>query len=106
MKIKEIISKLTLEQKAALLQGWTTWTTLELNDKGIPAMFMSDGPVGLRKQAGAADHLGLNESIPAPCFPSAHCLAAALIPNWCSACMQPSDRKCATEEVMFCWHRV
>ena len=71
MDIKSIISNLTIEQKAALLQGWTTWTSLDLNEKGIPPMFMSDGPVGLRKQAGAGDHLGLNASVPATCFPTA-----------------------------------
>ena len=70
MDIKSLISKLTLEQKAALLQGWTTWTSLELKEKGIPPMFMSDGPVGLRKQAGKGDHLGLNASVPATCFPT------------------------------------
>ena len=70
MDIRSIISKLTLEQKAALLQGWTTWTSLELKEKGIPPMFMSDGPVGLRKQAGKGDHLGLNASVPATCFPT------------------------------------
>ena len=75
MKIKEIIKDLSLEQKAALLQGWSTWTTLELKDNGIPAMFMSDGPVGLRKQAGAGDHLGLNASVPATCFPTAATMA-------------------------------
>ena len=75
MNLKNIIEKLTLEQKAALLQGWTTWTTLEFKDKGIPAMFMSDGPVGLRKQAGAGDHLGLNASVPATCFPTAATMA-------------------------------
>ena len=71
MDIKSILSNLTIEQKAALLQGWTTWTSLDLTEKGIPPMFMSDGPVGLRKQAGAGDHLGLNESVPATCFPTA-----------------------------------
>ena len=71
MNLKEKIKTLSLEQKAALLQGWTTWTSLELKDKGIPPMFMSDGPVGLRKQAGAGDHLGLNASVPATCFPTA-----------------------------------
>ena len=71
MDIKSILSNLTIEQKAALLQGWTTWTSLDLSEKGIPPMFMSDGPVGLRKQAGAGDHLGLNESVPATCFPTA-----------------------------------
>lgn len=51
--------KLTLEEKAALLQGWTTWTTRQVQHAGIPAMFLSDGPHGLRKQAEKGDHLGL-----------------------------------------------
>ena len=75
MDINSIVSGLTLEQKAALLQGWSTWTTLDLSEKGIPPMFMSDGPVGLRKQAGAGDHLGLNASVPATCFPTAATMA-------------------------------
>ena len=70
MEIKEIISKLTLEEKCALLQGATTWTSLNVDRLEIPAMFMSDGPVGLRKQAGKGDHLGLNASVPATCFPT------------------------------------
>ena len=69
--MKEIIQELTLEEKAALLQGWSVWTTREIKHLGIPAMFMSDGPVGLRKQAGEGDHLGINESVPATCFPTA-----------------------------------
>lgn len=73
--MKEIIKSLSLEQKAALLQGWTVWTTLGIKGKGIPEMFLSDGPVGLRKQAGSADHLGLNESIPATCFPTSATMA-------------------------------
>ena len=75
MDICDIIKSLSIEQKAALLQGWSTWTTLELKEKGIPPMFMSDGPVGLRKQAGAGDHLGLNASVPATCFPTAATMA-------------------------------
>ena len=75
MDIKSIIKGLSLEQKAALLQGETVWTTLELPGNGIPAIFLSDGPVGLRKQAGAADHLGLNASVPATCFPTAATMA-------------------------------
>ena len=71
MDIKGIIATLSIEQKAALLQGETVWTSLDLPDKGIPPMFMSDGPVGLRKQQGAADHLGLHASVPATCFPTA-----------------------------------
>ena len=75
MEIKETIEILSLEEKAALLQGWSTWTTWDGTQKGIPAIFLSDGPHGLRKQAGAGDHLGLNASIPATCFPTAATMA-------------------------------
>ena len=75
MDIREIISKLTLEEKAALLQGKTTWTTRDVERLGIPSIFLSDGPVGLRKQAGKGDHLGLNASVPATCFPTAATMA-------------------------------
>lgn len=75
MEIKETIEILSLEEKAALLQGWSTWTTWDGSKKGIPAIFLSDGPHGLRKQAGAGDHLGLNASIPATCFPTAATMA-------------------------------
>ena len=75
MDIKSIISKLTLEEKAALLQGATVWTSYPVKRLGVPAMFMSDGPVGLRKQAGEGDHLGINASVPATCFPTAATMA-------------------------------
>ena len=75
MDIGSLIRKLTLEEKAALLQGWSTWTTREIERLEIPAIFLSDGPHGLRKQAGAGDHLGLNASVPATCFPTAATMA-------------------------------
>lgn len=75
MIIDETINSLTLEEKAAFLQGWSTWTSYEKKDSGIPVCFLSDGPHGLRKQAGAGDHLGLNASIPATCFPTAATMA-------------------------------
>ena len=68
-------SQMTLEEKCALLQGWSTWTTREIRHLGIPAAFLSDGPHGLRKQAGAGDHLGLNASLPATCFPTTATMA-------------------------------
>lgn len=73
--MEKIIAQLTLEEKAALLQGWSTWTTREVRRLGIPAIFLSDGPTGLRKQAGAGDHLGLNASVPATCFPTSATMA-------------------------------
>ena len=72
---QEIISKMTLEQKASMMSGQDTWRTKEYEEYGIPAMFLSDGPHGLRKQAGAGDHLGLNASLPATCFPTAATMA-------------------------------
>lgn len=78
MNVKEILSQLTLEEKAALVQGKTMWTTWNIPRLDIPSIFLSDGPHGLRKQAGPADNLGLNESIPAICFPT----AAAMANSW------------------------
>lgn len=81
MRIEKIIESLSLEEKAALLQGWTTWTTLDYSKKDIPPIFLSDGPHGLRKQAGASDHLGLNASVPATCFPTAATMANSWNPE-------------------------
>ena len=75
MNIQEYINRLTLEEKAALLQGWTTWTSYECKRLGIPAIFLADGPTGLRKQAGPSDHLGLHASVPATCFPTSATMA-------------------------------
>ena len=75
MKYTDIINSLSLEQKCALLSGGTVFTTRALPGKGIPAITLSDGPNGVRKQAGAADHLGLNPSVPATCFPTSATVA-------------------------------
>ena len=75
MKNQDIIAKLSLEQKCALLSGKNTWQTQDYPKQGVPAVWLSDGPNGLRKQAGAADHLGLNPSVPATCFPTAATMA-------------------------------
>jgi len=75
MNTQEIIENLTLEEKAILLQGATTWTTHKIEAVGVPSIFLSDGPHGMRKQAGNEDHLGIGESIPATCFPTAATMA-------------------------------
>lgn len=75
MKHQEIIEKMTLEEKAAFLSGKGEWETRNLMRLQIPSVFCSDGPHGIRKQAGAGDHLGLNESLPATCFPTAATIA-------------------------------
>ena len=75
MKHKDIIEKLTLEEKAALLGGKGEWDSRDIPRLNIPSMIMSDGPHGVRRQAGAGDHLGLNASLPATCFPTAATMA-------------------------------
>lgn len=69
--IKELIHKMTLEEKAGLCSGKDFWNTKAVERLGIPSIMMSDGPHGIRKQEGDADHLGLNKSIQSTCFPSA-----------------------------------
>ena len=75
MTCQDICAGMTLEEKCALLQGWSQWTTRAFPKHNIPAIFLSDGPHGLRKQTGAGDHLGLNASVPATCFPTAATMA-------------------------------
>lgn len=64
-------SDLTLEEKASLTSGADFWTTKAVDRAGIRSVMMTDGPHGLRKQAGGTDHLGLASSVPATCFPPA-----------------------------------
>ena len=68
--IQVIISKMTLEEKAGMCSGADFWHTKAVTRLGIPAVMVSDGPHGLRKQSDEADHLGLNDSIKAVCFPA------------------------------------
>lgn len=66
---------MTLEEKAAFLSGKNVWQTWNFERLNLPSIFCSDGPHGVRKQAGAGDHLGLNASLPATCFPTAATIA-------------------------------
>ena len=75
LKYEKIINQMTLEEKARMMSGKNTWETVDFPQYGIPSMCLSDGPHGLRRQAGAGDHLGLNASLPATCFPTAASVA-------------------------------
>ncbi|WP_277469705.1 MULTISPECIES: glycoside hydrolase family 3 C-terminal domain-containing protein [unclassified Paenibacillus] len=67
---------MTLEEKAGLCSGLDFWNTKGIERLGIPSVMVTDGPHGLRKQQEGADHLGLHNSVPATCFPSAAGLAS------------------------------
>ena len=78
MKHEKLISQMTPEEKASLMSGKNFWHTKSVDRLGVPSMMLTDGPHGLRKQAGKSDNLGLNRSVPATCYPT----AAALANSW------------------------
>lgn len=75
--IENIIKEMTLEEKASLCSGFDFWHLNAVERLGIPSVMVTDGPHGLRKQDSKADHVGLNESVPATCFPTASALGAS-----------------------------
>lgn len=75
--IKKFTSQMTLEEKASLCSGLNFWYLKGIERLDIPSIMVTDGPHGLRKQTGKGDHIGLNESVPATCFPTASALAAS-----------------------------
>ena len=97
--MQTIITKLTLEQKCALLSGETVFTTRGYKNAGIPSITLSDGPNGVRKQAGAADHLGLNPSVPATCFPTAATVACSWDPALGEQLGRAMGEEAAAQEV-------
>ncbi len=77
MNYREIIFQMTLEEKAGLCSGADFWRTKAVERLQIPAVMVSDGPHGLRKQADEGDHLGLEESVVATCYPAGAGIAAS-----------------------------
>lgn len=73
--IHQTLNELTVEEKIALTTGANFWNTTAIERLGIPGVMLTDGPHGVRKQGGAADHLGINASLPATAFPTAATLA-------------------------------
>ena len=76
--VEELLKSLTLEEKASLCSGGSYWNTKDIPDKDIPPIMLTDGPHGLRKQDMSSDMLGINQSVPATCFPS----AAMICSSW------------------------
>lgn len=77
MNYENILKKMTLEQKCVILSGADVFKTYAFESPEIPAIWLSDGPHGLRKQAGASDHHRLNPSEEATCFPTAAAAACS-----------------------------
>ncbi len=76
-RARELVLQMTLEEKASLCSGLDTWHLKGISRLGLPSIMVTDGPHGLRKQDDKADHLGLNKSVPAVCFPTASATACS-----------------------------
>lgn len=98
-KIREIVSQLTLREKAGLCSGRSFWHTKEVKRTGIPSMMVSDGPHGLRKQASKSDRLGVNKSIVATCFPTGVGIASSFDRNLAKRLGEALGDEAAAEEL-------
>lgn len=98
-KVKEIVSQLTLEEKAGLCSGADFWHTKEVERLDLPRVMMCDGPHGLRKQEGQGDHLGINKSIETVCYPTASALAASFDIEVLERLGEALGQECQAEDV-------
>ncbi|GAA3944298.1 glycoside hydrolase family 3 C-terminal domain-containing protein [Actinoplanes auranticolor] len=99
LDVQALLATLTLEEKASLLDGADFWRTQPVERLGIPGVMVTDGPHGLRKQAGESDHVGLNDSVPATCFPPAAGLASTWDTGLLARIGEALGRECRAEQV-------
>lgn len=99
MDVKKVIAQMTLEEKAGICSGADFWHTKGVERLGVPQMMVSDGPHGLRKQNLEADHLGINESIKAVCFPAGCATASSFDRELLYTMGQALGNECQAEGV-------
>lgn len=97
--IEALIAQMTLEEKASLCSGADTWHTRGIERLGIPSIMVTDGPHGLRKQQASADILGMFNSVPATCFPSAAGVASSWNRELIRRMGEALGRECQAEDV-------
>lgn len=97
--LKALIGQMTLEEKASLCSGSDFWHTQGIERLGIPAVMVTDGPHGLRKQVAGSDHLGLAGSVAATCFPTASALGSTWDADLLERVGQALGRESAAHDV-------
>ncbi|QJD82840.1 glycoside hydrolase family 3 C-terminal domain-containing protein [Cohnella herbarum] len=97
--LRKLLAEMTLEEKASLCSGLDFWSTKGIERLGIPSIMLTDGPHGLRKQRASADHLGLFDSVPATCFPSAAGLASSWDRDLIRKVGEALGEECQAEDV-------
>ena len=98
-KAKQIVSEMSLEEKSAFCSGKNFWYLKSLARLDLPSIMVTDGPHGLRKQDSQADHVGLNASVPATCFPTASALACSWNVDLMHEIGVALGKECAKENV-------
>ncbi len=98
-RIRSIVKKLTLEEKVSLCSGSDDWHTKEIERLGIPAVMVSDGPGGLRKQDPDAEDHRVDNSIKAVCFPAAVNLAASFDTEIVRSVGETLGEECQAENI-------
>lgn len=99
MTIPEIISQMTLEEKAALLTGEDSWHIRNCPRLGMERTMVSDGPHGLRKEREDANGGLFKDSIDAVCFPSAVGMASSFHPDALAKLGETLGEECQAEDV-------
>ena len=98
-KARELVAQMTIEEKASLMSGLDFWYLKSIERLGIPSIMVTDGPHGLRKQADNADHLGINKSVPAVCFPTSAATACTFDRDLLKRIGIAIGEECRQEEV-------
>lgn len=98
-RARKLVDQMTLEEKCSLLSGKDFWHLKGVERLGIKSIMVTDGPHGLRKQAGKGDHVGLGESVKATCFPTASSLASSWDEDLIKEVGGYLGEECLTEEV-------
>ena len=98
-----IVGCLTRDEKVELLSGADFSHITGLPDHGLPSVMLTDGPHGLRRQAGSADHVGLGDSVPATCFPTASALGSTWDPTSSSRSAGPSGARAVPRRSACSW---
>lgn len=97
--IDEIMNEMTIEEQASLGSGKDFWRTKDIGRLGIPSVMMCDGPNGLRKQKEGGDHMGINESIEAVCFPTASAVASSFDRTLLAKLGETLGKECRSENI-------
>jgi len=98
-KARELVAKMTLEEKASLCSGKDFWYLKNIERLGLPAIMLTDGPHGLRKQLSSSEDLGISENVPAVCFPTAAAMACSFDPNLLHEVGKAIAQECLQEGV-------